>query len=115
MNRLRGVLSVLLSLSIVACGSIGGLPTEADGRRVVEQSLSEPGCLATVLSFKKLNGVERSASGVRGYLMDFEATLELQDMRSRACRHIRPQGQGQILWEFTEKGWVVRGVRMPGM
>jgi hypothetical protein len=115
MNRLRVALSALLSLSIVACGSAGGLPTEADGRRTVEQYLTGPGCEATVLSFKKLNGVERSESGVRGYVMDFEATLEPRDMRSRACRHIRPQGQGQILWVFTEKGWVVRGVRMPGM
>src|SRR5438128_318003 len=85
MARIRGTcagnlvvaLGLLVLLSDCSGKPSSSVPSEADGRKAVENTMSQSSHgLVRLLSFAKTNGKTGEVSGVKSYEMEYRAELE---------------------------------------
>jgi hypothetical protein len=119
MTTLKKVVLLLISLmvaaSLIGCAS---KPSESNGKDILVKDLSANTAIK-VNGFRKTNGLEKTAEGVKKYVMEFEADIEYVKKGQTIGGGIIgvflappvQAGTKQVLkgtMEFTktEKGWV---------
>jgi len=109
------LISLMVAVSLIGCAS---KPSESTGKDVLINDLSANTAIK-VNAFRKTNGLEKTAEGVKKYVMEFEADIEYIKKGQAIGGGIIgaflapqvPEGTKQLLkgtMEFTktEKGWV---------
>jgi hypothetical protein len=105
------IVSLVLLCAFFAC-NMSSTPTEADGKKVVENKLAaaQPDTFR-VINFRKLNGQMSEVAGVKNYSLEYEVELELmRDIPGNFLMQGRSKGEkntsrGTLRFEQTENGW----------
>jgi len=108
-------ISILFVISIIGCAS---KPSESSGKDILVKDLSANTAIK-VTGFRKTNGIEKTAEGMKKYIMEFEADIEYAEKGQAIGGGLIglflappvPAGTKQLLKgtiEFTktEKGWI---------
>lgn len=76
MQKVSVFLSVIIGLSLTACGE--DIPSEAQGKKILVEKYEKSECLKLV-DFKKTNGQKSEFGGVLAYQMEYSAVMELKN------------------------------------
>lgn len=111
-------LAAPLFLALLLGGCQSAVPSEADGRAVIESRTARgsgfSGSAIRLAKFRKTNGQDRAFGGVRMYEMEYEAEFECLERVSsldlmNICAGRQPGStvtqRGRLRFEKTERGW----------